>query len=71
MTACYLFKFTVAIDEHPLLVRKASDINGARLFSCETTGPVTSRRLANGRIVTSHPRWTCFKTAAELLPADT
>ena len=57
-----------AEDEHPLLVREASDISGARIFSCETTGPVTARRLSNGRIGTTRPTWTCFMRADDLIP---
>lgn len=55
-------------DEHPLKVKKATDMDGVRLFHCETTGPTTGRTLSTGRVVRSHPCWTTFATAEELLP---
>lgn len=58
-----------AEDEHPLRVRKVTELSGVRVFDCETTGPVTRRTLATGRVVDDTPRWSCFKTADDLLPA--
>jgi len=59
-----------AFDDHPLWVTKATDIDGHRLFSCETTGPMESRTLKTGRVVLSCPRWTGYYLADELLPEE-
>lgn len=56
-------------DEHPLLVKQSHDIDGFRMFTCETTGPIEYRTTRNGQRLPSHVRWHCFQLAEDLIPA--
>lgn len=57
-----------AFDKYPLVVKRFDDIDGFRLFTCETTGPVTTRTTKSGRKLQEHPCWLSFFQATELMP---
>lgn len=57
-------------DEHPLLVRRVDEVDGIRMFTCETTGPVTYRTTRDGKRLPQHPSWQSFFRAQELLPTE-
>jgi hypothetical protein len=57
-----------AFDEYPLKVTKRSLVQDTPVFDCQTTGPVTTRLSSTGRQLTSHPCWTGYYTAEQILP---
>lgn len=58
------------IDEHPLLVKRIDVVSGIRMFTCETTGPITYRTTRDGKRRPQHPAWQSFFQAQELLPTE-
>lgn len=56
-------------DEHPLKVVQRSEVDGQVLFTCQTTGPKTTRQGRNGRRIDDTPCWSGYYTADQLLPA--
>lgn len=58
----------LAFDDFPLKVTKRSLVQDTPVFDCQTTGPVTTRLSSTGRQLTSHPCWTGYYTAEQLLP---
>lgn len=59
-----------AFDDFPLLVKRASALDGVTIFACETTGPVTTTKTKAGQTLSSHPQWQGYYLAEELEPAE-
>ncbi|MGQ2992748.1 hypothetical protein [Variovorax sp.] len=56
-------------DDYPLRVKRACDVDGWRMFACETTGPIHRRTNRAGRVIETRPCWTGFYLAEHLMPA--
>ena len=56
-------------DDYPLLVKRADSIDGVRIFTVETTGPLRKRVTKSERVLYEHPCWQTFFTADQLMPA--
>lgn len=57
-------------DDHPLMVKRVHDVDGIRVFACQTTGPLQVRTLLNGRKMQSTPMWEGYYFDGELIPIE-
>ncbi|MBS0571873.1 MAG: hypothetical protein JSS08_01270 [Proteobacteria bacterium] len=55
-------------DDHPLRVKRRTEVDGHVLFTCETTGPVTVKKRRNGTTYKEWPQWQSYYEAKELKP---
>lgn len=59
-----------AEDDYPLRVVAITRQGGETMFSCQTTGPVSTRISPTGRRIQSHPEWVIYAVCHEIQPAE-